>query len=401
MDHSQIEQALAESTQVGSRTLDRACARYAQWYIENNCEPQFAVTTADFDADPYLICVDRYWNLRITAEPTIHTAVNCAAWLNDHVAADVRPPIWEKLALGYAFVTRKDIETVEELDAATDSVVTGHDADHSRAYFAALYHAGKLKASGQWKELEQFLGFSKLAKAAGPHQNQPLYRALQVYAQFGIPGSCDDDTVGHFEKIWHRAGESRQTKDVLLAALADAPESQGELLRRWAADAVQDYPDDHMFRYRLATGQYLCGDYDGALGSSAKALRLLPAIGWRISHDLLLEQYLGQRQAILNARASALREQAHAERMSRLERELKEVVAETRRSNVHSMTSAGVFVAILAVMLTTVQIIATGTMSVSDRAWLIGVLDVSLLVYVPLLVVAVSFALRWWFGLRR
>src|SRR5579872_2814410 len=99
VDHAVVEDALATLATAASRELDRDCDRYARRYVDAGVEPQFRVTTADFAADPYLICADRFWNLRFAVDPTLHTAANCAGWINEHVAEAVRLPIREKWAL--------------------------------------------------------------------------------------------------------------------------------------------------------------------------------------------------------------------------------------------------------------------------------------------------------------
>jgi hypothetical protein len=85
MDHAVVEEALAALAATPSRELDRDCDQYARRYRDAGVEPQFRVTTADFASDPYLICADRYWNLRFADEPTLATAADCAGWLNEYI----------------------------------------------------------------------------------------------------------------------------------------------------------------------------------------------------------------------------------------------------------------------------------------------------------------------------
>jgi hypothetical protein len=388
MDHAVVESALATLARTASRELDRDCTRYAERYFGADVEPQFDVVTDDFAADPYLICADRYWNLRFTREPALTTAVNCAGWLNEHVAQGIREAVSEKWAMGYAFITRSSVESAGEIADATRDVLEGHDQDGSRALFATLYHGGKLRANLRCDELDQFLKSSPLAIAAGVRRNSPLFLALQAFAAFGSRSLTDRYAIEQFEHAWQGAGRSRETIDVALNGLAIATpfDAQGPLLRSRAAEAVKAYPTDHMFHFRLAFGEYLCGDYDSALTDIDSALDLLPAIGWRGSHDLLLEQYTSQRAAIVNARAAAARDTARQARLDRHEQQLADMAGSVRQSVLRAVELVTIFAAVIAFAVGSLQVTLNGSLRVADRAWLIAELGAGLLIFALVIV---------------
>jgi hypothetical protein len=383
VDHAVMEAALAALATEGSRELDRDCDRYARRYVEAEVEPQFDVVTADFANDPYLICADRFWNLRITAEPTLTTAVLCAGWLAVHVAEQVRTPIQEKWALGYAFITRDSVESAAEVADTTRDVIDGHDSDCAKAYFATLYHGGKLRASLRFDELSRFLDSSPLALSAGGHRESPLFAALQAFAAFGSRRLTHAYAIALFEQAWRSPGRSRQTIDVALNGVASAVpfDTQGQLLRTHAAAAVLAYPDDHMFHFRLAMGHYLCGEHDAALDSVDAALERLPATGWRGSHHLLLEQFTNQRIAILNARAAARRDAERQVRLDRQEQALAEMAGAVRRSVLRSVELVTVFAAVIAFAVGSLQVTLNGSLRLADRAWLIAEMGGGLLLF--------------------
>lgn len=77
MDNASISAELGRAAASDSRELDRICEQVAAALINKGVEPSFDIRSADFTADPYLICVDRYWRLRFLDRPTIATAGEC------------------------------------------------------------------------------------------------------------------------------------------------------------------------------------------------------------------------------------------------------------------------------------------------------------------------------------
>ncbi|WP_330251062.1 hypothetical protein OG874_33445 [Nocardia sp. NBC_00565] len=383
-----IESALGALRGSSSRDLDRDCDVYARGYIRERIEPQFVVGSADFDTDPYLICADRYWNLRFREQPTLHTAAECAAWLGVHVAAGFQAAVREKWALGYGFITRDSVESAGEIADTTADVIAGHDSDCSRAFFATLYHSGKLRANLCFDELHQFLESSPLALAAGSHRDAPLFTALRAFAAFGSRQVTERYARTLFDQAWQAPGRTRATVDVVLNGLAvSVPfEEQGELLRTTAAEALTAYPGDFMFYYRLATGQFLCGDHDGALESIDQALDRLPAVGWRGSHELLLEQFTNQRLVILNGRTIARHAAAQQDRIDRHEQALAGVLGSVRRSMIQAVELVTLFAAIIAFAVGSLNITLNGNLGVGDRVQILLVFGGALMLFALLVV---------------
>ncbi|MGW4371637.1 hypothetical protein ACWEKT_39060 [Nocardia takedensis] len=395
MDHAVVEAALAALRGSQSRQLDRESALYAQRYIDARVEPQFTIGSADFAADPYLICADRYWNLRLSTEPTLRCAAECAGWLNDHVAEEFRGPIREKWALGYGFITRASVESAGEIADTTAEVITGHDSDCSRAFFATLYHAGKLRANLRFDELHQFLESSPLAYAAGPFRDGPLFIALRAFAAFGSHRITEGHARELLDRAWSAPERTRAAIDVALNGLAiSVPfDGQGELLRDRATQALSRFPDDFMFHQRLANGQFLCGDHDAALASIDKALEELPAVGWRGSHELLSEQFANHRIAIVNGRivarlTSDIEQLAdeHRTQIVRHERVMTDLAGSVRRSMIRSVELVAVFAAIIAFAVGSLNVTLNGNLGLRDRIWLLITFGSSLLLFALLVV---------------
>lgn len=261
MDHALIESTLGALVAANSRELERECEQIALQYLAQQVEPQFDIDSADFDRDPRLICADRYWNHRFRAEPTLYTAVHCAGWMAEHIAGAVHEPIGEKWALGYAFITRDSVESADEIADATADIVAADDSGCNKAYFATLYHAGKLRADFFFDELAQFLDASPLAVAAGPHRASVLFDALRAFAAFGSHRTTAQYARELFDKVWSVPERTFAATDVILNGLAVSADfsGRGELLRDRAAEAVAAYPGRHILHFRLATGRWLCG----------------------------------------------------------------------------------------------------------------------------------------------
>lgn len=126
MDKS-ISEELARAAIADSRELDRICEHLAEGFLEREEEPPFRVGSAHFagDGDGELITADRYWRLRFLRLPTVSTAVHCARWLRDHVDTEIHQVVAQRWALGYAFVTKDNIESGAEVENC-------HRANHDR-----------------------------------------------------------------------------------------------------------------------------------------------------------------------------------------------------------------------------------------------------------------------------
>ncbi|RBO86578.1 hypothetical protein [Nocardia puris] len=143
-------------------------------------------------------------------------------------------------------------------------------------------------------------------------------------------------------------------------------------MRTRAAEAVREHPRDHMFHLRLSTGEFLCGHYDPALEQVDTALELLPAIGWRGSHQLLLEQFTSQRTAILQGRATARRDAERQERLDHHERTIEDLVGNVRRSLLRSVELVTTFAAVIAFAVGSLQITLNGNLDLKGRAILMA-----------------------------
>ncbi|MDI3417516.1 hypothetical protein [Streptomyces luteolus] len=416
MDVAAISARLRQIPVSDSRELDRVCEEAAAAFLDAGREPPYDVGSADFATDAFLICADRYWRRRFLALPSVRTAAACAAWLMAHVARDCRTEVLEKWSLGYAFITREHGESGGELSEATEEIVAGDTAAGDVAYFAALYHAGKLRANFQHDELRQFLESSLLALAAGSHRQEPLFVALRSFAAFGSESITTDHALSLLSEAWNSPERTRHVVDICLNGIQMALpfDDQGEVLSVHAQEAVRDHPLDHMFHFRLACARHMRGDHDAALGSITTALTLLPAIGTRISHELLQQQYLSKRAEILDGRERARfdarqrrrmeeLEDAHQRRLVELEseherrwRELeeelrrdkerqeqtqRELVEGTRAATIRAMELVALFAAVIAFAVGSLQITLNGDMSLHDRAWLIAELGGGLLAF--------------------
>ncbi|WP_330452769.1 MULTISPECIES: hypothetical protein [unclassified Streptomyces] len=396
MDSGSYAARLNQVVVSDSRELDRVCEEVALALHRDGTEPPFDVVSSDFAADPYLICADRYWRLRLLERPSIRTAAACSLWISAHVSREARVEVLEKWALGYAFITKDSVESAVELAQGTEEIVSGDTSAGDVAYFASLYHAGKLRSDFLFEELHRFLDASLLALAAGTHRQSALFTALRSFAAFGSPAVTAEHAVGLLDQAWHSADRTRHVVDICLNGIqfANRFDGHGELLRDRAAEAVRDHPGDHMFHFRLATGLHMTGDHDAALSSVDTALRLLPAVGSRGSHKLLQEQYLTKREVIVEGRQRAAldaghrqrladREARYQERWARSEEEMRRRDAQlssalraseesARANHVRAVELVALFSSVIAFAVGSLQVTLTGDFSLRDRLLLIG-----------------------------
>ncbi|MFI5805733.1 hypothetical protein [Streptomyces sp. NPDC051561] len=410
MDFASHTARLDSISATDSRELDRVCEEVATALYEGGGEPPFTVESADFAADAHLICADRYWRLRFLERPDIRTAADCSRWLNVHVTREHRTEVLEKWSLGYAFITKDTVESTAELSRAVEEIVGQENSSGDVAYFATLYHAGKLRSNFWFDELHQFLDSSLLTLAAGVHRRSALFTALRSFAAFGSRAITAEHATGLLDQAWNSPERTRHVVDICLNGInVAAPfEGHGELLRDRAAEAVRDHPFDHIFHFRLAAGQHLVRDEDAALVSITTALRHLPALGSRGSHKLLQEQYLAKRDAILEGGRRALldaeheqrlraQEARHQQRYEQLEAELhrrgdeqakahREGQEAARANHVRSVELVAVFTSAIAFAVGSLQVSLTGSFTLRDRLFLIGAWGVAHVVFALLVV---------------
>ncbi|RFU86599.1 hypothetical protein DY218_11840 [Streptomyces triticagri] len=410
MDATTVTARLDAVSATDSRELDRVCEQVAEDLMREGSTPPFTLDSADFAADPRLICADRYWRLRFLELPTVRTAAACSSWLVEHAPREYRTEILEKWSLGYAFITKDSVESGRELSRATEDIVSDDSASGDAAYFATLYHAGKLRSNFWSDELHQFLDSSLLALAAGVHRRNPLFVALRSFAAFGSPVITAEHAVGLLDEAWDSPERTRHVVDICLNGIQFAVpfDGYGELLRSRAEQAVREYPGDHIFEYRLASGQHMCRENDAALVTITAALRHLPALGSRGSHKLLQEQYLSKRDEILQGRMRAEfdaayelraqeREAEHRRKWQELETQLRrgaerqdranaELQETSRAAAVRAVELVAVFTATIAFAMGSLQVSLQGSLTLRDRLWIIAGLGGGLALFALLVV---------------
>jgi hypothetical protein len=400
MEGNSIIARLSQVTTEDSRELDRVCEDTARSLFEGGTEPPFQLTSANFASDPFLICADRYWRLRFLDQPSVRTAAECARWLQEHAPAGedgtcgaYRTEIEQKWALGYAFITRDSEESASEMAEACASIVGSGDI----AYFATVYHAGKLRSNFRFDELHAFLESSMLALAAGPHRNGPLFTALRAFAACGSRRLTAEHAGDLLDHAWYSPHRTTHTVDLCLNALSAAapfPE-QGELLRDRAREAATEWPENHIFVFRLATGLHTCQEHDAALEAIDLALALLPAMGSRGSHKQLQEQYLAKRELILEGRQRAVEEAEHRARWRRQDIAYRKVEARLNSTTSHLITMITVFLAAIAFIISTIQHTYSGDLPVGDRMLLILGQGAVMLGFAGLLILGTHLLLRF------
>ncbi|MER6809906.1 hypothetical protein ABT299_11555 [Spirillospora sp. NPDC000708] len=384
----EIYAELRRLTTTDSRELDRVCERVASELLEQGIEPNFSVESADFGRDPFLICADRYWRLRFLAAPTVTTAAKCARWLHQRTAIEHRGEIAERWALGYSFITRDTLESRDELSDATAQLIEQSAGAADVIFFAALYHAGKLRADFSFEELRIFLESSSLALTAGLRRDEPIFVALEAFAAFGSRNATTEHAIELFDRAWNHPARTRHVVDVCLNALWAAvpfPE-QGALLGDRAKVAVELYPGDHIFYFRLATGQRLSDEHRAALDSIDTALRLLPATGNRGSHKLLQEQYIRERGLIVDGIQRATWTLEHERQQEASKAALAELRKSANKNVVRAMELVTVFAAVIAFAFGSPQFVINGSIKLHDRIWLLLAFGWSLTVFAFIIV---------------
>ncbi|MFJ8544992.1 hypothetical protein ACIRFH_23750 [Streptomyces sp. NPDC093586] len=386
MDTAGVTTALDEARTADSRTRDRICDEAAAALLAAGAPPSFEVGSADLRLDPYFMCADRYWRRRFLERPTARTALECARWMSEHVQDGAWGAVAEQWALGNGFLNRASVESTERIAQAVAEAGAGPGAERV-AHFIVLFHAGKLRANFCFDELHAFLASSPSSSPAGSLREEPVLQALRSFAAFGSRALTVSYAVDLLNRAWSAPGRTRHTVDICLNGLAFAVpfEEQGELLRRHAEEAVEAYPDDHMFHARLAAGLHLCGRHDEALESIDTALTLLAASP-TASLGVLQDQYLTKRDAIQEGRLRAARDAEHRRRWeqqtaanARLERSL-------HTSAVRAVEVVAVFTAAIAFAVGSLQVTLTGDLPLADRLWLLAAQGAGLALFALLIV---------------
>lgn len=284
----------------GARELERVCEEVAAELVAAGVEPSFRIESVDWAGGATLICAERYWGRRLRTHPSVETAALCAQWLATHTVGltpHQQAAIGESWSLGFGFATRDTVESRHELTTAFGGIVDQFAGSSPEiCAFAALHHAAKLRANYWFDELDLFLESSPLASAIGEQPHGALFTALRAFAAYGSRRRTVEYASSLFDEAWAASPRSQQVMDVLLHALSAAPPfpGQGEQLRARAEEAVAAYPDDHTFRFRLATGQRQCARFAEAVASLDAALRLLSAA--RLWDSPFRQQYLRDRE---------------------------------------------------------------------------------------------------------
>ncbi len=130
----------------------------------------------------------------------------------------------------------------------------------------------------------------------------------------------------------------------------------------------------------------MCGDYTDALATIDTALRLLPAIGARISHELLQGQYLRERATILEGLDRAAWSSDQQTRWRDQDTANRDLRRTLQTSAIRAVELVTVFTAAIAFAVGSLQITLTGTLPLRDRALLLVLLGAGLLLFALLTV---------------
>ncbi|MGW3150159.1 hypothetical protein ACWDG1_36925 [Streptomyces sp. NPDC001177] len=386
MDTATVTARLDAAGIADVRTRDRVCDEVAAECLATGTPPAFEVRSDDLRFDPYFMCADRYWRQRFLERPSAQTAIECAAWISDHVTVEKWGEVAEQWALGNGFINRGNLESAEELANALGEASTRADAEHI-AYFLTLFHAGKLRGNFCFDELHAFLASAPSPVTAGSFRREPAFIALQSFAAFGSRTLTIAYATELLKQAWSAPNRTRNTVDVCLNGLMFAPpfDGQGELLRTHAEEAVQAHPDNHTFHYRLAAGLHLCGGHDEALDSIDTALALLAASP-TASLNVLQNQYLTKRDAIQEGRLRARRHEEQQRRWDQQAEANAQLERSLHTSSVRAVEVVAVFTAAIAFAVGSLQITLTGKLSLTDRLWLLAAQGAGLAIFALLIV---------------
>ncbi len=275
-----------------------ACEVIAREYVQHGVEPEFPVTSlASFN--PRLIVAERFWHLTLVENPRVSTAAACAAWIADHVDWHMRDELSARWGLRFGLACRDRVESLKEVTAAAAEIGAQRDGE-SRAAFASLFHAGRLRANWNFYDMYRFLD-SELVRLAGRHRESAIFIALRGFAALGSRAFMYQQGCELLAQAWAAPDRGRSTVELVTNALCVGRPfpGQGKMLMRYANEAVGLYPAYHAMRYWLAFGYTMTGDHRAALEAIDTALELLPTAGWHTSHQLLREQYMEFRLDVL------------------------------------------------------------------------------------------------------
>lgn len=380
---NETDTLLRQARTAGADDRDRICEELAAQLIDAGQEPPWTVSSADFDVDAELICADRYWRLRFLAAPHVRTAVACGRWLRERVPAEHQVVVEQKWALGYGFITRNNVESETTVDAS----LAGAPDDDVR-FFAALYHAGKLRANYAFEPLATVTSRPPLADDDVPPQRRALVTALRAFAAFGSAGVTARRATSLLTEAWTSTDRTRHVTDICLNGIWAAKpfDGKGELLRAHALEAIEAHPGDHMFHFRLATGQRLCGRFDDALDAIDTALERLPASGTRTSHKELQELFVNERILTVEGAERARRDAEQQRRWQEQEDRLRELRRELDASTLRTVEVVSLFTAVIAFVVGSVSATVTGTLDVGQRLLLIGGFGAGLALFAMIIV---------------
>ncbi|WP_194838274.1 hypothetical protein [Nocardia sp. XZ_19_369] len=317
MDHAAAEASLA-SVRLDILGNDRECDRVARLYLAAGEVPRFDVSTGNFTRDPFLLCASQYWGQRLLDEPTVTVAAECASWLADRVALELCEAVAERWSVEFAVRTRHLVQPADEVLTTLSEFADGV-LDRSGLRMICLYQASKLRSNYHFEELVSFLDAVETAGILDS-EDSPVFIALRAAGLLGGRPRRTEVALGLVEQAWACPARTYVSIDIITAALDDAPpfDGQGELLRRYACDAVAAHSEDHAFHYRLARGLHLCGDDDAALGAVDEAVKRIPSPIDASDYLVLMARYRDLRHAISVSRDAAAAATAAEEHTDKL-----------------------------------------------------------------------------------
>lgn len=372
--------------------------------------PEWQVSTADFDRDVFLICADRYWRLRFLDKQVVATAVECGRWFAAYVDQAAQAAVFQQWTKGYAFITRGVIEDNPEIR----DLITDADTDLV-GYFAACYQSLKLKFAFRFGAQATFIdSVRNLGVVSQARSTDPFWIAQEAAARFGDRKSAKNYAEERLEIAWHGARESEDVADVCVSAVryARGIDGQGALLTQYADKAVELYPDNHIFLAAAATGHHMIADLgrkheekgtsaatsgnpdlERALELIDDALTKLPPMGERTSYELFQGQYMAKREAIVDSmihhdRIAARDRQVEQERRKRdldlkaqqerledkivrVEQAMDKADDQNRANQVRSVELVAVFSAVIAFAVGAFQVANDDSLGLRDRSLLL------------------------------